>query len=63
MSRPPVAADWRDASAYDRLIGIDRTGLIWEYIRRDSAYVAWYAEASQVTRGAADPASWGLHFR
>jgi hypothetical protein len=61
-------ADWRDASGYRRLSGIDRAGLMWEWLRRDPGYVAWHARASMVTCGTdanmtPDALSWGLHFR
>lgn len=60
--------DWRDGGSYRRLAGIDRAGLMWEWLRRDPGYVDWYARASAVTRGAPavapiDPFPWGLHFR
>ncbi len=54
--------DWRDAAAYRRLVGVDRAGLMWEWLRRDPDYIAWHARASRVTRGAEVP-RWGLHFR
>jgi hypothetical protein len=55
---------WRDAAFYRRLVGIDRAGLMWEWLRRDPGYVAWYARASASTRGAsgASPLTWGIHF-
>jgi len=54
---------WRDGTAYAQLKGIDRAGLMWEWLRRDPDYVAWHARASAVTRGHANPLPWGLHFR
>ncbi|WP_443020080.1 transcriptional regulator domain-containing protein [Sphingobium sp. Cam5-1] len=54
---------WRESTAYARLRGIDRAGLMWEWLRRDPDYIAWYAQASSITRGSADPRVWGLHFR
>ncbi|WP_375197261.1 transcriptional regulator domain-containing protein [Sphingobium sp.] len=36
---------------------------MWEWLRRDPAYVAWHAQASRVTRGTAGDSPWGLHFR
>ena len=52
---------------YRSLIGIDRPALMWEWLRRDPAYISWYARMSDVTRGDApddiDPIRWGLHFR
>ena len=60
-------ADWRSRTCYARLAGIDRAGLMWEWLRRDPDYIAWQARASTATRGAApahyDPVQWGLHFR
>ncbi|WP_443026691.1 transcriptional regulator domain-containing protein [Sphingomonas sp. Leaf21] len=39
---------------------------MWEWLRRDPAYVAWYTRASMATRGAEPPTGalqrWGLHF-
>lgn len=34
---------WREGARYRRLRGIDRTGLLWEFLRRDPAYIDWYA--------------------
>jgi len=62
-STGPAPEDWRNPAPYAELRGIDRAGLMWEWLRRDPAYVAWHATASRVTRGSADPAGWGLHFR
>lgn len=60
----PAPRDWRDDHLYARLYGIDRAGLMWEWLRRDPGYVAWYARASLATRGtASDPTQWGIHFR
>jgi hypothetical protein len=59
--------DWRDPLPYARLRGIDRAGLMWEWLRRDRAYIAWHMRATTVTGAAGLPASdlrqWGLHFR
>ncbi|MFC3698829.1 transcriptional regulator domain-containing protein [Sphingobium xenophagum] len=54
---------WRESTAYARLRGIDRAGIMWEWLRRDPDYIAWHARASSVTRGRVDPRAWGLHFR
>jgi hypothetical protein len=35
---------------------------MWEWLRRDRAYVEWYAKASIQTRQSAIPDQWGLHF-
>src|SRR3546814_16263920 len=58
--------DWRAERAYDELRGIDRHGLMWEWLRRAEAYVAWQVRASTATRGEglaapADPHQRGLH--
>uniref|UniRef100_UPI0035CA7E30 transcriptional regulator domain-containing protein n=1 Tax=uncultured Sphingomonas sp. TaxID=158754 RepID=UPI0035CA7E30 len=59
-------ADWRDPRGYDRLAGIDRAGVMWEWLRRDPDYIAWHVRASAATRGR-DPRAtadrWGLYFR
>ncbi|HLY88051.1 MAG TPA: DUF6499 domain-containing protein [Acetobacteraceae bacterium] len=65
---PPIGhnspPDWRDATSYERLCGIDRAGLMWEWLRRDRDYVAWYVQASKATCGVdPQPLRWGLHFR
>ncbi|WP_409945139.1 transcriptional regulator domain-containing protein [Sphingobium yanoikuyae] len=36
---------------------------MWEWLRRDSGYIAWHAGSRASTHGAADPGQWGLHFR
>ncbi|WP_443189667.1 transcriptional regulator domain-containing protein [Novosphingobium sp. Rr 2-17] len=57
--------NWRDTSPYDDLSGVDRAGLMWEWLRRDPAYVEWYACASGVTRSGSCGEvvrQWGLHF-
>lgn len=55
------------SQALSPLLGIDRAGLMWEWLRRDPDYIAWYARASAVTRGSGDdgtcdPATWGCTF-
>jgi hypothetical protein len=56
--------DWRNAAGYARLRGIDRAGLMWEWLRRDPDYIAWHVRASTATRGTdSEPLLWGLHFR
>ena len=59
----PATEDWRNPVGYAVLRRIDRAGLMWEWLRRDTGYIAWHAQASQITRGPADSAGWGLHFR
>ncbi len=55
---------WQDASSYAYLKNADRTGLMWEWLRRDPGYLSWYATASAVTGGPrCDVLNWGLHFR
>ncbi|WP_408640589.1 transcriptional regulator domain-containing protein [Allosphingosinicella deserti] len=63
-----ASRDWREGTRYVRLRGIDRAGLMWEWLRRDPAYAAWQVRASTATggeRGSSedDPLTWGLHFR
>ncbi|WP_371128262.1 transcriptional regulator domain-containing protein [Sphingomonas sp. NFR15] len=60
---PRPGFDWRDPRPYSSLRGIDRAGLMWEWLRRDPCYVGWYTRASTATRGADDAMPWGLHFR
>ncbi|WP_409372108.1 transcriptional regulator domain-containing protein [Sphingobium chlorophenolicum] len=36
---------------------------MWEWLRRDPDYIAWYATASHATRGSGLARQWGLHFR
>ena len=41
---------------------------MWEWLRRDPGYIAWYVRASAATRGSGgaasiEPVQWGLHFR
>src|SRR3546814_18343600 len=60
--------DWRDERVYEQLHGIDRHGLMWEWLRRAAAYVAWQVRASPATGGTGaaaplDPRQVGLHFR
>jgi len=65
VSAPAAETErWRHAENYSYLRGIDRAGLMWEWLRREPAYLEWYATASRVTGGTApDPLQWGLHFR
>uniref|UniRef100_UPI0035CC1450 transcriptional regulator domain-containing protein n=1 Tax=uncultured Sphingomonas sp. TaxID=158754 RepID=UPI0035CC1450 len=71
MTDGGTSPDWRDAGFYARLRGIDRTGLAWEWLRRDPDYIAWYRQVSGATPGDATPFDgarvdahqWGIHFR
>lgn len=55
--------DGASALDYAYLRDSDRAGLMWEWLRRDASYVAWYARASTVTRGAIPvPSRWHLLF-
>lgn len=60
--------DWRDGARYRALLGIDRAGLAWEWLRRDPDYVACAARHRAVAGNPdlirEDPAAlpWGLHF-
>jgi len=61
-------ADWRDGARYRTLLGIDRAGLAWEWLRRHPAYAACAARhrpaAGDRDLIREDPAAlpWGLHF-
>ncbi|WP_429277950.1 hypothetical protein [Novosphingobium gossypii] len=36
---------------------------MWEWLRRDSGYIAWHVKASRATTGSfPDPSAWGVHF-
>lgn len=71
MTDAVTLPNWRDAAIYARLRGIDRTGLAWEWLRRDPGYIAWYGRVSDATPGDAtsfdgarvDANQWGIHFR
>lgn len=58
-------ADWRDRSAYDALLGQDRSGWAWEWLRRDPTYQrsAMRRLAASRTGPASNAGSvrWGLH--
>lgn len=57
------APDGSDPSAYSYLRDVDRAGLMWEWARRDSAYIGWYVRASRATRGQPTaPLRWHLLF-
>ena len=66
-----MAIDWRMEGNYRPLIGLDRAGLAWEWLRRDPAYVEASAVRNcgvsrSVITDAAEPswsARWGIHFR
>jgi hypothetical protein len=46
---------------YAYLRDSDRAGLMWEWLRRDKAYAAWYVRATAATRGATPvPLRWRL---
>jgi hypothetical protein len=48
---------------YDYLRAVDSAGLMWEWLRRDGGYIAWYRKASAATRGAMPvPSRWRLVF-
>lgn len=58
--------DGTRAADYAGLRDVDRAGLMWEWLRRDPDYIAWYTRASTATCGAgsgAVPVQWGLLFR
>ncbi|CAN5173120.1 hypothetical protein BH10PSE12_BH10PSE12_37760 [soil metagenome] len=41
---------------------MDRAGIMWEWLRRDPAYINWYKIASLAPRASASPSIWGLQF-
>lgn len=43
--------DGSDPEAYRVLRDVDRAGLMWEWLRRDTAYVGWYVRARAATGG------------
>jgi hypothetical protein len=58
--------DWRDATAYEPLLGADRSLLAWEWLRRDPAYRT--AAERALSGSGCDPSEpgqaperWGLH--
>lgn len=61
--------DWRDAAAYAVLLGVDRSALAWEWLRRNSDYrrAANLPERSRSIAGGIvldeqpDAFAWGLH--
>jgi len=62
--------DWRDDAPYRALAGIDRAGLAWEWLRRDSGYAAMAARlgrlgglGNQPLAPEADARAFGLCFR
>lgn len=53
--------DGSSALDYAYLRDSDRAGLMWEWLRRDEAYLAWYLRASTATRGSVPiPPRWRL---
>ena len=62
-----LVPDWRDAAAYQPLLGADRSLIAWEWLRRDPAYRAAAERALGAVRerdpGEAGqaPERWGLH--
>lgn len=64
MSEPPHPAsglpDWHNPAPYTALVGIDRAGLMWEWLRRDPAYRSGFAEHGH---SAGFAKQWALCFR
>lgn len=63
-----AAADWRDAAAYELLLGAERSAFAWEWLRRDPAYrCAWeHKHGEPFGFGLCafeDPALWALDAR
>lgn len=75
MTNVVSRADWQEESAYISLVNMDRSLLMWEWLRRDPGYQELYIgkprelsrlpSGVKVIRVADDNAlhSWGLHFR
>lgn len=63
MDRAGPGVDWRDAAHYAPLLGVDRSILAWEWLRRDPAYreAAHASMIGQAGTGPNLPADWGLH--
>ena len=73
-SAPRSIANWLDPAPYEALTGIDRAGLMWEWLRRDPKYrtasdkieptVLEIRDGFKIIRQPADScaANWGLHF-
>jgi len=64
--------DWRSSAPYRALLGIDRAGLAWEWLRRDPGYIAcarnarsafFACEPARTLTADAAAEQWGLHFR
>jgi hypothetical protein len=58
--------DWYDASAYARLLEVERAGLAWEWLRRQHTYAAAARAARHVQSGASGledrrALAWNLH--
>ena len=59
--------DWRDAAAYEPLLGVDRSFIAWEWLRRDPGYQAAAERTFQADRSGDPtepcdvPERWGLH--
>lgn len=75
MSRVIAHVDWQDSSTYLPLLQMDRSLLMWEWLRRDLDYREFYVGRSRdssrlpsginLVRLAEDDAlqRWGSHFR
>ena len=42
--------DWRDGPAYEGLKGLDATGFAWEFLRRNTVFLAELAELNGLAR-------------
>ena len=73
-SAPRSIANWLDPAPYEALTGIDRAGLMWEWLRRDPKYrlasdkikptITGIWRGFRVIRAPDDhfATSWGLHY-
>lgn len=64
MSASGPSLDWLNEAAYQQLDGIDRAGIMWEWLRRDARYVNWHRRTVNPRLAqSSDATQWGLHFR
>ncbi len=67
--------NWLDPESYHALAGIDRAGLMWEWLRRDPEYRSSHHQAKPIVSQShgglkiitlpptVSANQWGLHFR
>lgn len=54
--------DWRPTAAYLYILNLDSSGLAWEYLRRNLAYLREWNDRGQ-GHSAPNAEHWGLQFR